>query len=373
METEKRFEKIIDRITDAFFIIDADGIMTYASASVSKVVGYSSTELIGKSSLDFIHPDEHEMAVEKQGQLLSYPGSRLTHDYRILNSNHVYQWMECIFVNMTNIPQVGGIMVQMRDVSERKTIELMLEESKEQFRLFMGQIPAAVWIRDEEEKYVFINETFERIRNLKAEDVIGKSFREVFPDDAEQIESTDRLCRDFGKEIVFLDRVHDAYEEEKDWMIYKFPIPRLNGKTYIGALGMDVSKMVKAKEVLQAAEDKFKLVFDHAPDPIFIEDEHMNILDANQKACELQGIPLHELIGMNVLDLTPVTNREQVAEQHKKLWNGASQSLSSFTFSAQGEEIPVEIHSGKITHQGKEALILTLRKESNKVLKLDEV
>jgi PAS domain S-box-containing protein len=356
-----RYDKIIDRITDAFFIIDEKGLITYASSSVSTILGHSPDELTGRSALEFIHPDEHHFAYSNQEILLSYPGSRLTHDYRIVNSHQSYQWMEFTFVNMINIPQVGGIMAQMRDVSERKSVELMLEEVKEQFRLFMSRIPATICLRDSEDRYVFVNEAFENWTGKKGSDLLGRTFYEVFPGSAESIADTDRLCRDFGKEIEYMETGPDKHGVIRDLVIYKFPIPRANGKTLIGALGFDIRRITHSKAIIKEAEDKFKLIFDHSPDAIFIEDEQGIILDANKKACELQGIELQELIGMNILDLTPESKRGMVAEQFTKLWNGELSAVTSFTWAINGQEIPVEIHAGKIQHEGREALVLTLR------------
>jgi len=362
MKKSIEFDKIIDRITDAFYIIDADGILTYASASVSKILGHSPDDLISRSALEFIHPDEHHFAYENQEKLLAYPGSRLVHDYRILNADNSYQWMEFTFVNMINIPQVGGIMTQMRDVSERKTIELMLEESRQRFSLFMDKIPATVWIRDHEDKYVYVNETFERLSGKSSGDLLGKTYWEVFPEEAESISGTDRLCIDYGKEIEYLDRGPDDRGIIKDWVVYKFPMPQPNGNTFIGSLGFDISRITHAKDLVDEAEDKFKQIFDNAPDAIFIEDEFGIILDANTKACELQGLDLEALKGMNILDLTPEHKQSFVATEFKKLWNMESNSLTSFTWAVNGNEIPVEIHSARTKHAGKDALVLTLRK-----------
>lgn len=363
MNPSFEYKKIIDRITDAFFIINDKGVFTYASDSVSRLLGHSPREIIGKNVLDFLHPEEHINAFENHQELLSYPGSRITHDYRISNSHQSYQWMEFIFVNMINIPQVAGIMIQMRDVEERKSAELLLQEHKEQFRLFMSRIPATVWIRDNEGRFVFVNEQFEASSGTKASEMLGKTYREVFPEDAQSVEDTDRLCRDFGKEIEYIESGTDKRGLTKDFVIYKFPIPRSDAKVFIGALGFDISRILKANEVIKEAEDKFKSIFYHAPDPIFIEDQDGIILDANIKACELQGIELQELRGTNILDITPVEKRSQVAEQFRKLWNGDLNAVTSFTWSFQGEEIPVEIHSSKTRHQGQEALILTLRQK----------
>ena len=97
-------------------------------------------------------------------------------------------------------------MTQMRDITERKAVELLLEESKEQFRLFMSRIPASVWIGDSEDRYIFVNETFEVISGFKASQLIGKTYREVYPADFGSIADTDRLCKDFGKEIEYLEK-----------------------------------------------------------------------------------------------------------------------------------------------------------------------
>lgn len=364
MAPQARLDRYIERITDAFFIINAEGILTYASSGVSQLVGYSPEELKGRSSLDFIHPDDHPLAIEKQAELLTYPGNRLSHDYRILNKHESYQWMECIFVNMLNIPQVAEILVQMRDVSERKTTELQLQESRELFNLFMSRIPATALIRDDKGRYMFVNETFCIQTGTRMEDVLGKAYEEVFPQFTDQIEETDRICLDLGKEMQYMEKGMDRSGEEKDWIVYKFPIPRSKGRTFIGSLGFDVSRLANAKEAAKHAEDKFKVIFDNAPDAIFIEDEQGTILDANRKACELQGLQLDQLRGKNILDLTPENMKRKVGEQFRELWKGEIQELDSFTWTVKGEEIPVDIHAGRIVHEGREAIILTLRKRT---------
>jgi len=361
MKNSIEYDKIIDRITDAFYIIDSDGTLSYASASVSKILGHSPQNLIGRSALEFIHPDEHHFAYANQEKLLEYPGSRLVHDYRILSAENNYRWMEFTFVNMINIPQVGGVMAQMRDVSERKNIELMLEESRQRFSLFMDKIPACVWIRDQEGRYIYVNKTFKGLTGKSSDELIGKSYHDVFPDSIEPISGTDRLCLDYGKEIEYMERGPDERGIIKDWVIYKFPMPQPDGTTFIGSLGFDISRIIHAKEQITEAEDKFKLVFDNAPDAIFIEDENGIILDANKKACQLQGLELELLRGMNILDLTPEHKRSLVALEFKKLWEQETNSVSSFAWHANGDEIPVEIHAAKTKHGGQEALVLTLR------------
>jgi PAS domain S-box-containing protein len=73
---------------------------------------------------------------------------------------------------------------------------------------------------------------------------------------------------------------------------------------------------------------------------------------------------MEELKGKNILDLTPEDMKITVSEQFRKLWKGEIHELDSFTWRVNGEEIPVDIHAGRIVYEGKDAIILTLRKRN---------
>ena len=159
---------------------------------------------------------------------------------------------------MINISQVNGVMVQMREISERKSFELQLEESEERFRIFMNNAPGAAWIQDEHGKYVFMNEAFQQMTNRKMADLIGKTYDAIFPDKAENIRDTDKLCLDYGKSVEYLDRLSSSDGIERDWVIHKFPLPQSNGKVFIGVFAFDYTKILRADQSIRESESRFR-------------------------------------------------------------------------------------------------------------------
>ncbi|HRH66221.1 MAG TPA: PAS domain S-box protein [Bacteroidia bacterium] len=361
MRKQDYFDKIIDQKTDAFFVLDEQGLIVYASLTVGKLFGYEPNELVGNSALKFIHPSEHHAAKLRQSVLLIYPGNRITADYRILNGHNDYVWMECIFNNMINVPQVNGIMVQMRDISERKSFELQLEESEERFRIFMNNIPGAAWIRDEGGKYVFVNEGFELMMNLKTDDLIGKTFGDIFPAKVEHIRDTDKICVDYGKTVEYLERLKSADGIERDWIVHKFPLPQSNGRIFIGAFAFDFTKITRADQNIRESESRFRQIFDQSPEPLFIEDENGIVLEANIRAAEMNGISIDHLIGMNILDLVPENKKADVKSSHKKFYSGEISQINSYAWLKNGREVPIDLRASFIQHKGKKALLFSLR------------
>ncbi|MBL0256635.1 MAG: PAS domain S-box protein [Bacteroidetes bacterium] len=360
MRKQDYFEKLIDHRTDAFFVVDEQGLLIYASQTVGKLFGYNPEDLVGKSALDFIHPEDHHSAKLRQSVLLVYPGNRIAADYRIRNVHKEYLWMECIFNNMINIPQVNGIMIQMRDVTERKSFELQLEESEERFRIFMNNAPGAAWIRDENGKYVFLNEGFEQLTNKKSSELIGKVYSKIFPDKAEHIRDTDKLCIDYGKSVEYIDRFIANDGLERDWIVHKFPLPQSNGKVFVGAFALDYTKLLRADQSIRESESRFRHIFDQNPEALFIEDENGYILEANIKAGEMQRMPLEDLIGKNMLDFVPEHKREEVKKAHQDFFEGRILHQTTSAWNKDGKEISVDLRASFIQHKGKKALLFSL-------------
>ena len=61
---ERHYRALIENATDLVTILSPDGTIRYKSPSVQRILGYTSDELVGRRSLDFIHPDDQSMAQE---------------------------------------------------------------------------------------------------------------------------------------------------------------------------------------------------------------------------------------------------------------------------------------------------------------------
>jgi PAS domain S-box-containing protein len=111
--------------------------------------------------------------------------------------------------------------------------------------------------------------------------------------------------------------------------------------------------------------EAFRILFENSPDAIFLEDEDGFILDANQQACELQGIERDRLKGMNIRDLIPEVDIDKVLQRNKKLFRGEINYFDGVIWSVTGKMIPVRCHARIVSLSSKPCLILMISNSSD--------
>jgi two-component system cell cycle sensor histidine kinase/response regulator CckA len=126
---EARFRALVEHSTDLITLLDADGTVRYSSASTHLVLGYSSTENIGRSAFDLIHPDDRPRALELFGDLIEHPGDAVRAELRALHKDGTWRDLETVGVNRLNDPAIGAIVVTYRDITERKRTEADLRHT----------------------------------------------------------------------------------------------------------------------------------------------------------------------------------------------------------------------------------------------------
>src|SRR5688572_7909797 len=109
---------------------------------------------------------------------------------------------------------------------------------------------------------------------------------------------------------------------------------------------------------LQERERLFRMVFEHSPDAIFIEDLEGNVLDVNPAACGLHKMTHAQLVGKNVSELVPEEFRNSIVRQVGQLVEGEVEGVS---LTSDGKRIPVSIRSSAIDYMGQKAILLHVR------------
>lgn len=123
----------------------------------------------------------------------------------------------------------------------------------------------------------------------------------------------------------------------------------------------DITSLREGEAELRLSEEKFRYLFNHSPDAIYIEDLDGNILEANDQACMIQEMQKEELIGKNILDLAPSTIGEEIKKKFQSMAKGDITMLHSYSWNKSGKKIPVQIKQNKISYNMKPALLLHVR------------
>lgn len=126
---EAKFRALIDNATDLVAVVGADAKITYISPSLTRLGGYLPDEVIGRSYFEFLHPDDVEQARAVLGEVVSRADAVHRSEIRSRHKDGHWVVLESFARNALRDPAVRGIVINARDVTERRRYEEALERS----------------------------------------------------------------------------------------------------------------------------------------------------------------------------------------------------------------------------------------------------
>src|SRR3712207_488719 len=131
---ERWFRSLVQNASDVVAILKPDGALRYVSPAVERTLGYRPEELVGTSALDYVHPDDLEFVAGEFAGSGESPGVLRRFEFRARAADGSWRDVQLILNNRLHDADVRGIIINTRDVTERKRAEASLKESEEYFR-----------------------------------------------------------------------------------------------------------------------------------------------------------------------------------------------------------------------------------------------
>ncbi len=134
---EERFRSLVQNASDVIDIVATDGTILYISPSIEGVLGYRPEERIGRSAFDsaILSPDDSAKLRVLFTQLVKDPSATGSIEVRARHKDGSWRNLEGVFSNRADDPALGGIVVNYRDVTERKRAAEEVRRSEELDRL----------------------------------------------------------------------------------------------------------------------------------------------------------------------------------------------------------------------------------------------
>ena len=170
--SEPRFRALIEHSADAIALIARDGTVLYASPSTKRVTGYTVEEFVGRDGFGLVHPHDLEYMQTQLESILQQPGAFATAEFRFCCKDSTFRWMEGTATNWLADPTIGAIVVNYRDITERKQQQQALRISEEALYVALKHSPITVYQQDRELRYTWI---YNPLTAFTPEDIIGKT------------------------------------------------------------------------------------------------------------------------------------------------------------------------------------------------------
>ena len=121
--SQERFRSLVHNSADVSMILRADGTIEYESSAVERVMGYRAEDRIGRSALGGVHPDDVAFGQRLLEDVGHTPGAMVSGELRVQHEDGSWRWIEAVAKNLFDDRAVGGLVVNYRDVTARKTLE----------------------------------------------------------------------------------------------------------------------------------------------------------------------------------------------------------------------------------------------------------
>ncbi|HEV7487912.1 MAG TPA: EAL domain-containing protein [Thermoanaerobaculia bacterium] len=124
---EQRFRALVEKSWSGVALLSADLAFCYTGASTERLLGYTEDDLAGTSFLGYVHPREREILREVLGALAAGSSNESHAELRFRHRSGIWIWLEAFAQNLLHEPSVGAIVLNYRDVTQRKATEKQLE------------------------------------------------------------------------------------------------------------------------------------------------------------------------------------------------------------------------------------------------------
>ncbi len=244
-ESEERYRTLVEASMDAIYLESLEGEVLDCNEAACEMLGYRKDELIGMSITDLMPEDKLHLLPEIVDKLMS-DGESFTEGVNIRKDGTAVPVESS--ARVIDTPSGKRVVVYVRDISRRKQSEKELIESEKRFRSFMDQLPGAVFLKDSDSRYIYLNnfmmEAFEA-----DESWIGRSTSECFPtEEAHSLIQHDRSALDKNYSIE-IQEVTDSSGNERSFQIHKFRISKGESeRDMLGGIGLDITDQLNAEK-----------------------------------------------------------------------------------------------------------------------------
>lgn len=353
-----------DDISDSLIIIDDKKRVTAVNRGFSRLWGYSSKEVTGKSFLKLFPRRERKKHLLEMTTAVSAKKPFYFETVSLTKKGveiPVSVTGSAIFGKQGKLERFIALF---RDITLQKNTEKNLIESKNFLKSIFESIPDGISILNGKMEIKGVNTAMEKWYSHSMP-LVGKKCYQAYHGRTKSCDiCPSRQTLRTGKPAYEVVPKTGKQKKLLGWQdLYSFPwydskTGKLNGVIeYV----RDITERKKMEEALQASEEKFKALSEQSITGIYLIQDG-KFAYVNPRLAEILGFQQEEMIGLSVLDLVAETDREIVRENFRKRLSGEVPSIH-YTFRAlnkNGSEVEMEVHGSSMMYQGRLAIIGTL-------------
>ena len=308
-ESEARYRRIVETTNEGIWLLDRDARIGWANRHAAAMLGYSADELLGRSLLEFLTPEEQPIAAERFASLRKGHAVQVELSKRHRDGSEVWVTARCRGILDQN-GEFQGALSMFTDITERKAAELTLRESEARFRSMADSAPVGIYLSDVNSRGIYLNPTLERLLGMNLEELHSRWVESIHPEDRERVFSTWQAAVEAQQGWRSSHRAV-LPDGTVRWLDVQAAPVRERGQL-LGYVGMvhDMTEHRQLEQAVRESESRFRAFMDHCPAAAFVKDAEGRLLYVNAAWRRQFSPEPTEWLGMTDFDFWPAESAE---------------------------------------------------------------
>jgi diguanylate cyclase (GGDEF)-like protein/PAS domain S-box-containing protein len=182
-KSERRFRALVENSSDIVLVVSSELRITFVSPAAHRLLGFPDMTILGTHPGRWIHPADREMAsamftVTSAGKLDTTPL-----ELRLRHADGRYRWFEVRTRDSSDDAEIAGVVVNAREITDRKATEELLATSEARFRALVQHSSDIVAVVDLDGRFSFVSPAITSVLGHLPEDLLGTRAVDLLPHD----------------------------------------------------------------------------------------------------------------------------------------------------------------------------------------------
>ncbi|HPD76629.1 MAG TPA: PAS domain S-box protein, partial [Methanoregulaceae archaeon] len=337
-ESEEKYRTLIERAGEAITILQ-DGLHVYVNPRMASLVGIPVQDLLGRSFLNGIWPDDRELLRTRYAQRCAGEDVPDSYDFRLIGPGGKALW---VHLSVAKIPWQGrpATLYMMTDITGLKEAEATLAENQQRMMRVLEKEPLAAAFVNNDGNVVFINERFRQVFGYSKDDIptLDAWWPLAYPDPA---------YRNHVRE-AWTSALSQSADRRQGFGPAEYTITTKSGEERVAetsgitfddgflATFVDITERRKAEEALKKNGEKFRIIAENMADQVTRIDRNRTILYATPSVFRQTGFPQEDYTGTDItLYLHPEDRDRVIRDVQAAIGRHSSQVMIEFRYRHQ--------------------------------------
>ena len=294
-ESPEKYRSLVENIRDVIYELDSQGVVLYISPAIRDLLGYDSTEIVGKNFIELAHKDDLSSRAEWFSELRK--GVESPSEYRVINKSGEHRWAQTKTRPIMEDGQFKGARGILIDVTEQRRAEETLRESEEKYRSVFENSIMGISQTLRDGRLIAVNNAYAKMYGYANAEEMMTEVSSVGPlyANPEEREDVLRILTEKGvmepREITVIRRDGTRFTV----LVGTREIRDFKGNLlYYQAEQIDITERKRAEEALRESEEKYRWMLDNMADVITVMDMNLRFTYVSPSIIRMRGYTAEE-------------------------------------------------------------------------------